>query len=234
MTNKHLFFDLDRTLWDFERNSMKALEVLFLEFQLADSIRNFYSFHGTYKRINATLWKKYGKGKIKKEELRDERFIRTLSAFDIHDKELAIRISDSYVDISPKQTLLFPDTLDTLEELKRLNYQMHIITNGFEEIQHIKLDNSMLKPFFDVIVCSENVGCTKPDVRVFQYAMQKANALASNSVMIGDDREVDVMGALRAGMRAILFDSENQYSNTKNEFKIQNINKLPLLLAMMK
>ena len=234
MADKHLFFDLDRTLWDFETNSKKALEFLFSEFQLADSIQNFYSFHGTYKRINASLWKLYGKGKMTKEELRDERFIQTLSSFNIHDRTLAVKFSDSYVEFSPKQTILFPNTLETLEELKKLNYQMHIITNGFEEVQHIKLDNSNLKPFFDVIVCSENVGCNKPDIRVFQYAMNKAKAKASESIMIGDDREVDILGAMRSGMRAILFDPENHHKQASDDLKIRNINELPLLLAMMK
>lgn len=234
MADKHLFFDLDRTLWDFETNSQKALEILFLEFKLADSIKDFNRFHHAYKRINAKLWKLYGAGKMKKEELRDERFIQTLSSFNIHDRELAVKFSDSYVDVSPKQTILFPDTIDTLEELKKLDYQMHIITNGFEEVQHIKLDNSNLKPFFDVIVCSENVGYNKPDIRVFNYAMNKAKAEANNSVMIGDDRAVDVQGALRAGMRAILFDPRNQYKQPSGELKVQNINELPLMLAMMK
>lgn len=234
MADKHLFFDLDRTLWDFETNSRKALEILFSEFKLADTIQNFSKFHGTYKRINAKLWKLYGSGKMKKEELRNERFIQTFSAFNIHDSSLAARFSDGYVDVSPRQTMLFPDTLDTLEELKKLNYQMHIITNGFEEVQHIKLDNSKLKPFFDVIVCSENVGFNKPDIRVFQYAMNQAKAKETESIMIGDDRDVDIQGAMRAGMRAILFDPKNQYKQPSSEFKIQNINELPLKLAMMK
>ena len=234
MTDKHLFFDLDRTLWDFETNSKKALEILFKEYKLSDSIKNFYDFYHAYKRINASLWRLYGSGKMKKEELRDERFIQTLSLFNINDRVLANNISNSYVDVSPRQTILFPNTIDTLEELKKLDYQMHIITNGFEEVQHIKLDNSNLKPFFDVIVCSENVGCNKPDIRVFQYAMNKAKALATQSTMIGDDRDVDVQGALRAGMRAILFDPKNQYKLPSDELKVQNINELPLMLAMLK
>ena len=160
--------------------------------------------------------------------------IGTLTSFKIHDRSLAVKFSDRYVEVSPKQTTLFPDTIDTLEELKKLDYKMHIITNGFEEVQHIKLDNSNLKPFFDVIVCSENVGYNKPDIRVFNYAMNKAKALADKSVMIGDDRAVDVQGALRAGMRAILFDPENQYKQPASELKVQNINELPLMLAMMK
>lgn len=230
---KHLFFDLDRTLWDFEKNSKKALQILFKDLKLDDKIEHFNHFHHTYKRINAELWKLYGKGKLKKEQLRDARFIETLKYHEIHDTELATTLSNGYIEISPKQTNLFPDTLETLEELKRMKYSMHIITNGFEEVQYIKLEHSKLAPFFDVIVCSEAVGFNKPDPRVFQYAMQKAQTNASESFMIGDDREVDIFGAMQVGMQAILFDPENQYSKTNGEPKIQNLNELPLLLTMI-
>jgi putative hydrolase of the HAD superfamily len=230
---KHLFFDLDRTLWDFEKNSKKALQILFKDLKLDDKIEHFNHFHHTYTRINAELWKLYGKGKLKKEELRDARFIETLKYHEIHDAELATTLSNGYIEISPKQTNLFPDTLETLEELKRMKYNMHIITNGFEEVQYIKLEHSKLAPFFDVIVCSEAVGFNKPDSRVFHYVMQKAQTIATESFMIGDDREVDIFGAIQAGMQAILFDPENQYSKTSGEPKIQNLNELPLLLTMI-
>lgn len=231
--NKHLFFDLDRTLWDFEKNSKKALQILFKDLKLEDKIEHFNHFHHTYRRINAELWKLYGKGKIKKEELRDARFIETLQYHEIHDSELATTLSNGYIEISPKQTNLFPETLETLEELKRMKYNMHIITNGFEEVQYIKLEHSNLAPFFDVIICSEAVGFNKPDPRVFHYAMQKAKTTATESFMIGDDREVDIFGAIQVGMQAILFDPENKYSKTNGEPKIQNLNELPLLLTMI-
>jgi putative hydrolase of the HAD superfamily len=230
--NKHLFFDLDRTLWDFEKNSKKALQILFKDLKLGDKIEHFNHFHHTYTRINAELWKLYGKGKLKKEELRDVRFIETLKYHKIHDTELATTLSNGYIEISPKQTNLFPDTLETLEELKRMKYNMHIITNGFEEVQYIKLEHSKLAPFFDVIVCSEAVGFNKPDPRVFHYALQKAQTNATDSFMIGDDREVDIFGAIQVGMQAILFDPENQYSKTNGEPKIENLNQLPFLLTM--
>jgi putative hydrolase of the HAD superfamily len=230
---KHLFFDLDRTLWDFEKNSKRALQILFKDLKLDDKIEHFNHFHHTYTRINAELWKLYGKGKLKKEELRDARFIETLKYHEIHDIKLATTLSNGYIEISPKQTNLFPETLETLEELKRMKYNMHIITNGFEEVQYIKLEHSKLAPFFDVIVCSEVVGFNKPDPRVFQYAMLKAQTNSTESFMIGDDREVDIFGAMQVGMQAILFDPENQYSKTNGEPKIQNLNELPLLLTMI-
>lgn len=233
-SQKHLFFDLDRTLWDFEKNSKMALNYLFHELKLNEKIEHFNHFHQTYTRVNADLWKLYGKGKIKKEELRDVRFIKTLKYHQIHDADLATTMSNGYIEISPKQTHLFPETLETLESLKRMKYNMHIITNGFEEVQYVKLEHSKLAPFFDVIVCSEAVGYNKPDPRVFHFAMEKAKTNAANSVMIGDDREVDIFGAMQVGMQAILFDPENNYKKSTEDAKIERLDELPLLLSMMK
>ncbi len=233
MPSKHLFFDLDRTLWDFETNSKKALQILFSELSLGDRIEHFNHFHHTYIRINAELWKLYGKGKLNKDELRDSRFLKALEHHKIYDLELANKLSNGYIEISPRQTSLFPNTLETLADLKAQGYKMHIITNGFAEVQYIKLEQSGLSPFFDVIVCSEAVGFNKPDPRVFQHAMTLAQTQSSESIMIGDDREVDIFGAMQAGMRAILFDPQNQYGKTNAEPKIESLSELPLLLAMM-
>lgn len=230
---KHLFFDLDRTLWDFEANSMKALQIIFDEYNLKDSIAHFRHFHHTYVRANAELWKLYGKGGISKDGLRDERFRKTLIHHEIENEELVKEISNAYIEISPRQTLLFPGTLETLEELKELKYDMHIITNGFREVQHIKLENSGLRPYFREIICSETVGVAKPDKRVFNYAMELAGAKPEESVMIGDDREVDILGGNGAGMRTILFDNESQYPKAEGEYKVQNLRELPLLLTMI-
>lgn len=230
---KHVFFDLDRTLWDFETNSKKALQALFAEHQLEERIAHFEHFHYSYARVNNTLWNLYGKGRIQKEELRNARFQRTLEHHDIFDEGLALKLSDGYIALSPRQTQLFPNTLETLAELQKNGYRMHIITNGFEEVQHIKLQESKLTPFFDVIVCSEAVGYTKPDKRVFQYALDKAEAKAGESIMIGDDRKADIMGAIQSGMQAVLFDPERKYRSTKGEPKIADLGELPLLLTML-
>lgn len=232
-SNKHLFFDLDRTLWDFEKNSKKALQYLFESLNLSAKIAHFNHFHHTYKRINADLWKKYGKGKINKTELRDARFIETLKFHDIHDEKLANELSNGYIEVSPRQTELFPNTIETLHELQKMGYQMHIITNGFQEVQYIKLEESKLTPFFQHIICSEEVGFTKPDPRVFHYAMHLAKTTSQGSVMIGDDREVDIFGAMQVGMQAVLFDPENQYAKVPGEPKITNLEELPLVLKMI-
>ncbi|MFM8596544.1 MAG: YjjG family noncanonical pyrimidine nucleotidase [Flavobacteriales bacterium] len=205
-TNVHLFFDLDRTLWDFDRNSENALKQIFAEEELEARIGGFEHFHQQYVYQNAHLWKLYGKGKIKKDDLRYERFRVTLKHFKLQDEALVRRLSDAYVQISPLQTALFPAAIETLQELQQMGYNMHIITNGFQEVQFIKLDNCGLRAFFDVIVCSEFVGKNKPEPAIFNYAMNQANAKPAQAIMIGDDYHVDVAGALRAGMQAVWFD----------------------------
>lgn len=230
MKSKHLFFDLDRTLWDFEKNSENALRQIFEETGTHKRIESFDRFQRVYKSENAQLWKKYGKGKITKEYLRDARFSRTLMKFEIYDNELSKQLGQSYLDVSPHQTQLFPNAIDTLAYLKELGYEMHIITNGFKEVQHIKLEKSGLTPFFDVILCSEEVGVNKPDPAIFSHAIQKTGAHPSNSVMIGDDFEVDIMGAIRSGIHGVHFDPEFKRKDKNGDWRVRDLNQLPGIL----
>jgi putative hydrolase of the HAD superfamily len=231
---RHLFFDLDRTLWDFENNSAAALKLLYSNFLQEHSIKNFESFHKTYTQNNARLWNRYGKGKMTKEDLRIKRFRDTLQQFQIFDESLAQELADQYVSISPHQTILLPNAHDTLKELKKDGYQLHIITNGFKEVQHIKLDKSELSPYFDLILCSEEVGKSKPAKEVFQFALAETQAKSSESVMIGDDLNVDILGALNAGMEGILFDPNANYKSGVHEWHIDDLSEIPLTLQWIK
>jgi putative hydrolase of the HAD superfamily len=233
MTNKHLFFDLDRTLWDFEKNSEIALFKLFHELSLDEAIDSFELFHSKYKKNNALLWKEYGAGRLSKENLRNDRFKITLEYFEINNPDIVNKISDGYVELSPQQTALFPHTHETLDYLKKEGYNMHIITNGFKEVQYIKLNKSGLDHYFDVIVCSEDVGQNKPSPAIFKHSLDSANAKAADSVMIGDDYEVDVVGAQNFGMYGILFDPENTFSHYQDQHRIQSLNELPGLLPFI-
>lgn len=227
---KHLFFDLDRTLWDFEKNSEAALNLLYEDLKLSNHLRSFRSFHTAYKKINAELWHQYGSGKITKAELRVRRFNDTLKKFDVHNEELAIQLGDGYVKTSPYQTNLFPHTTETLTDLKNDGYELHIITNGFKEVQYIKLEKSKLIDFFDVIVCSEEVGKNKPARDVFDYAMHHAKAKPAESIMIGDDYLVDIVGAERVGMKGILFDPNKSYREGTHEWQINYLKEIPGLI----
>ncbi len=224
---KHLFFDLDRTLWDFDGNSRRALIKLYETATLESSELNFTDFHDHYVQVNAALWKAYGKKEITKDFLRDERFRKTLENWKLDDPTLIKHFSDGYVELSPKQTELFPNTIETLSELKNIGYEMHIITNGFKEVQYMKLENCRLDRFFDVIVCSEEVGFNKPDPKIFQYALTKAGTTAEHSFMIGDDYEVDILGAEGVGMKAVHFNPQIQNNQIKYINQITNLSQLP-------
>ncbi|MFT5858779.1 MAG: putative hydrolase of the HAD superfamily [Flavobacteriaceae bacterium] len=230
---KHIFFDLDRTLWDFDKNSKFALESLYEEHRLGDHLRSFQSFYTKYKKINADLWYQCAKGRVTKDVLRTKRFKDTLAHFEVRSEELTLKMSDGYVNLSPHQTRLFPNTLETLESLKNDNYQLHIITNGFKEVQFIKLEKSGLLPYFDVILCSEEVGHNKPARIVFDTALEMAKASVPQSVMIGDSYEADIVGAENVGMRSILFDPDRIHREGAHKWHIHALDQIPDMLAWM-
>lgn len=233
MRQRQLFFDLDRTLWDFETNSRFALKELFHAHNLADTIEHFMHFHHTYVRVNADLWQQYGKGKLTKEQLRDERFRKALAHHGIHDRGLAEQMSEGYISISPLQTVLFPGAIELLEELKSQDYRMHIITNGFKEVQHLKLNNSKIAHYFDLILCSEEVGVTKPHREIFQFAERKTSCLSQHAIMIGDDMKADIHGALNAGWTAIHFDPEHKYEKERTVPRLRLLKDLPEMINLL-
>ena len=170
MKFKHIFFDLDNTLWDFEKNSNITLTYLVGKFDLiSKGIDNATSFIQKYRVHNDRLWSLYREDKISKNELRTERFRLTLQEYKIDNQELADNIGLAYIQQSPLKTILFPFAIEVLEYLYQ-NYTLHIITNGFEEVQHIKINSSGLKSYFNNIITSEQVGVKKPDARIFRYA----------------------------------------------------------------
>jgi putative hydrolase of the HAD superfamily len=231
-SDKHLFFDLDRTLWDFDKNSEFALKQIISEEKLEDMVGGFEEFHSIYIKENARLWQLYGQGSLSKETLRYKRFQDSLSHFGLDDLDLAIRMGDAYVDLSPRQTQLFPNTKESLIELQSIGFQMHIITNGFSEVQYIKLENCGLIQYFDVIVCSEVIGKNKPDPMIFAHALSEAKAIPTNSLMIGDDYHADINGAIQSGMQALLFDPFEK-EQTNFEFKIKDLSEVPSLAIQL-
>lgn len=223
----HIFFDLDRTLWDFETNSKAALIQIFEELKLADYIPTFDSFYNEYRVVNADYWDKYAQGIISKADLRSGRFAKTLEKFSIKNDQLSHKLGERYVEVSPYQTNLFPETKETLIELKNNNHQLHIITNGFKEVQFIKLENSGILNYFDDILCSEEVGVNKPDPLVFKKALERTKAKSIESMMIGDDFNADVLGAEKCGIRGVLFDPHNNHAQRSEVERIQSLNEIP-------
>ena len=201
MKYKHLFFDLDHTLWDFEANARLTLNVLYEELDLqSHGVHDFELFYRNYLAHNEKLWERYRKGYIKQEELRVKRMWLSLLDFKIADDKLAEQMSVRFLDTLPTRTLLFPHTKEILQYLQDRNYELHLITNGFEKTQHSKLRYSGLSVFFKEVITSEGSNSLKPNREIFDYALHKAGASLENSIMIGDTIEVDIEGAYNAGM----------------------------------
>jgi len=222
MNIKHVFFDLDHTLWDFETNSNKTFEYIFKRNKINIEIDDFKEI---YSPINAKYWKLFREDKVTKVELR---YARLKEAFDVlnfkTDDDLIHILSEEYIDYLANYNTLFEGALDVLSYLQE-KYKMHIITNGFEEVQHRKLKNSNLLPFFDQIITSEKVGVKKPNPKIFQYALEASNAKSKESFMIGDNFEADIMGAKNVGMHTILceFNGENHSEKVTSVRKLSQI-----------
>jgi putative hydrolase of the HAD superfamily len=223
---KHLFFDLDHTLWDFDTNSQVVLRELYSEFDLLNyGIPSYDAFHKIYLSVNSQYWAKYHHGLLTKDQLRIGRFVETLMRFRVDDIPLATDISTQYTDRSPFQTALFPDAIDTLDYLKG-KYQMHIITNGFEEIQDVKIKKSGLEGYFRHIFISEKVGYQKPQKEIFLHAMQVAGADLHESLMIGDNMQTDIAGARSVGMDQVFFNPNQAKTKEKATYEITALKQL--------
>jgi putative hydrolase of the HAD superfamily len=227
---KHIFFDLDNTLWDFEKNSREALLHLFLEHHIEKKCGvGFNTFIDTYEAINHDLWHKYSLQLTTKAELRYQRFYKAFLEFGYKDLNLANTWADDYLKLSPYKTHLIEGTMDVLDYLKD-KYTLHIITNGFKEVQHIKLDCCNLKPYFEHIIISEEHGFNKPDIRIFELAQNLTNSIDVECVMIGDNYDTDIVGALNAKWKTIHLSNEKVINVSGNFYPIQQLNELKELL----
>ena len=198
---KHLFFDLDHTLWDFDANAKLTLEELYHAMELGSiGILDFNLFYNTYLFHNEKLWEKYRNGIIKVDELRWKRMWYTLVDFKIGDEKLARDMGGRFLDLLPTRNLLFPYTVECLKYLTNKGYRLHLITNGFEETQHLKLKHSGIASYFIEVITSEGSNSIKPKKEIFEFAFKKTNAGLLESIMIGDSIEADIQGAMNAGI----------------------------------
>ena len=200
---KHIFFDLDHTLWDFDRNSALTFDKIFKLNQLELDIE---SFLNVYEPINLNYWKLYREEKIDKQNLRYKRLKDSFDAVAYKVEDAVInRLSEDYIAHLSSFNHLFEGTFELLDYLKP-NYQLHIITNGFQEAQYSKMSSSRILPYFKTITNSEMAGVKKPHPRIFEHALKSAQAISSESLMIGDNYEADILGAQNVGFQVILFD----------------------------
>jgi putative hydrolase of the HAD superfamily len=231
MKYRHLFFDLDHTLWDFDANARLTLEELYHGLQLNQrGIDDFDRFHTSYLVHNEKLWARYRNGYIRVDELRWKRMWHTLLDFKIGDEKLARELGNLFLESLPKRTLLFPEALETLQILTDRGFDIHIITNGFELTQHQKLKHSGLHKFFKQVITSERSNSIKPKKEIFDFALSVSGATASESIMIGDSIEVDIIGAMNAGMDQIFVNHTCSECNVKPTFIVQSLGEIPKLL----
>jgi YjjG family noncanonical pyrimidine nucleotidase len=221
---KDVFFDLDHTLWDFDKNSELAFETIFNRNHPTIAIETFIE---KYVPINQACWKLYQYDKISHSELRYNRLKHSFDALDyaVSDAEIE-RIAQEYIELLPNNNHLFDGTFEVLDYLSQ-KYKLHIITNGFAEVQSRKIKNSNIGDYFQTITNSEMAGVKKPNPIIFEYALNLAKAKKESSIMIGDCLEADVQGALNAGLDAIFF-------NEKNIEVGENIKQIDHLLKLKK
>ncbi len=194
MGYKNLFIDLDDTIWDIHQNGKECLEEIYYDYGFGQFYPTFETYYDVYMPGNNHLWSLYRQGKIRKDELIVERFLFPLKDFGINDPEYAKRLSDDFLERTTTKTLLIDGAIDLLDYLKP-KYRMYILSNGFTEVQHKKIENSGLKPYFDKVFLSEDAQINKPHPAIFTYALKNSNSRRNQTIMIGDSWDADIVGA---------------------------------------
>lgn len=228
---QHIFFDLDHTLWDFERCSCETLEELFHAHQmhtLADNICA-DTFVNTFRKINRRLWILYGAGEITQQELRTTRFNLILNELGIVKQDISAKLADDYIQLCPQKPHLLPYAKEVLDYLSN-KYILHIITNGFADVQMVKLKSANITSYFSEIITSEKAGCQKPDKRIFDFILQRIKSHPSECIMIGDSLDSDIKGAQNAHIDHIFYNYENLQHQESPMHEIKCLSELKELL----
>ena len=226
----HLFFDLDHTLWDYDINTREANEELYKLFNFSKwSFFTFDDFLSMFHEVNNYLWDKFNHGRIEKMELRNIRFKMILEKLGVNEDDIPEGIDEKYLEIAPIKPNVMPFTHEILDYLKP-NYHLHIISNGFDDVQHAKLKASKIHHYFDKIVTSDSSGYRKPQKGIFDYAMSEVNATIQNSLMIGDNIETDIIGAQNAVMDQVYFNPERIKHDLKVTFEIDSLKQIRNIL----
>ena len=225
----HLLFDLDHTLWDFDRNSRDTLEELFNEYGMNAFFKSFEDFLADYNLVNYRLWDDYGKGMISKDDVKYKRFINCLANAGSDRKDLACQMAEEYVSRSPCKTHLVEGAIELLQALSG-KYGMHIITNGFNEVQYKKIRLSGLSPFFDNIFTSEDAGFQKPDEGFFNFVFSSNGMKKEGSLVIGDNIRSDIEGAKNYGLDTIFYNPSGQEDFAGATFMVSHLDEIQGLL----
>ncbi len=204
---EHILFDLDHTLWDFDTNSRAAMLSIFGRHRLALVFGSYDNFHRIYDDCNTRLWRSYADGTVAKSDVVYGRFARPLAIAGHPDEALARRLGDEYLRLTSDGMALMPHAIEVLSRLKAAGYGLHIVSNGFREVQYRKIAHSGLGRFLTGIFLSDEIGCMKPHKPFFDHVMARLATTPDRCVLVGDSPESDIAGAVGAGIRPIYYNS---------------------------
>lgn len=223
MKIRHLFFDLDHTLWDFEKNSEICIRQIYEQHvAIFPEHVGFDAFFQKFSTINSAMWNQLDLSLITHDYLRKFRFQKVLQALDIEiDEHFSLELNQMLLDLLPHQQHLMDDAFDTIEALAERDYKLHIISNGYQDIQIKKMKSGGIYHFFDQIITNDIAGARKPEKAIFDFALEMANATLDDSIMIGDNLIADIEGAKNAGLRTIYFNPENDGNDAENIFELK-------------
>jgi len=229
-TKEHLFFDLDHTLWDYEKNSAETLVDLFQKYELGRHGLGADQFLEGFTRVNDEIWDKYHHGLVNKNAIRTERFPRLFQELDLPADGLASMVQEEYLTICPTKPYVITGSHEVLKNLKK-SYHLHIITNGFDEIQGTKLAAGHLTEYFEEVITSGKAGIQKPESGIFTYALKITGASRANALMIGDNPLTDIEGAYRAGIDQVFYNPEQLACAITPTYEIKDLRELLDILA---
>jgi len=226
MKYRSILFDLDHTIWDYETNSSETLTELFNHHKLSEiGVPSISDFLETFVEVNTNLWAQYDLGQIHRDVIRHERFHKILLTYGIDKYDFALSFSDEYISQSPKKSGLMPNAMEVLNYL-HARYSMTIVTNGFDEIQSIKMESSGISPYFKSVVTSARAGHKKPAKEIFEFAVQESGFDSASTLMIGDNLLTDIGGARNAQLDTVYFNPNKIPHQEKTEFEISDLKEL--------
>lgn len=231
MKYKHLFFDLDHTLWDFERNSSETLAQIYLEYNLVNSgVTCCDDLVSTFLRINTELWHAFDHGRLEHSYIREHRFRLVFEALNVTLPAFSTQLGERYLEQLPKKSYLLDGALDILEYSARRGYVLHLVTNGFDSIQRTKMASSGIDHFFQNVITYDKANAKKPDPKIFACALEFAGASAAECVMIGDNWDADIIGAKRYGLDTIFYNPAGVKFDEEPTFDILHLKELKQIL----